>query len=318
MTGGAGFVGSHIADRLIEDGHKVRVLDNLSAGCLENLRDLLGREGFHFMKGDVADPSTLRKALKNVEVVFHEAALVTVPRSIVDPIPTNEVNVTGTLRLLKASADLGVQRLIYASSSSVYGDCGKRKIKEDSIPRPMSPYAVSKLAAENYCLTFNTLDRLETVNLRYFNVYGPRQSVGPYSGVITAFQDRLRKSQPPIIQGDGRQTRDFVHVRDVVEANMLAMAVKKAAGEAFNIGTGLSTSISKLAEIIIEARGREKIRPVYAPPRRGDVRHSCADIGKARRILGYSPTVRLRDYVRELAGKGHQMPVGTYSSIRKP
>jgi len=303
VTGGAGFIGSHIVDRLIEEGFEVRVLDDLSTGSLKNIDEHLGKNGFHFLKGDIRDPNVLRNALKGVEMVFHEAALTSVPDSVADPLSTNEVNATGTLKLLKASAQLGVRRLIYASSSSVYGEQTKRPIKEDFVPRPMSPYAVSKLAAENYCSTFSRLGQLETVCLRYFNVYGPRQGRGPYSGVIRIFQDRLRRNKPPIIYGDGQQTRDFVSVHDAVRANMLAMTVKEAAGKVFNVGTGTGTSIQTLAKMIIGASGRRCVHPIHAPSRHGDIRHSCADIGKARRILGYSPTVRLRDYFRKLANK---------------
>jgi len=298
VTGGAGFIGSHIVDRLVEEGFEVRVLDDLSTGSLKNIHKHLGKRGFHFLKGDIRGPTVLGNALKGVEVVFHEAALTSVPDSVVDPLPTNEVNATGTLRLLKAGAELGVRRLIYASSSSVYGEQTRQPIKEDSVPRPMSPYAVSKLAAENYCSTFSRLGQLETVCLRYFNVYGPRQGRGPYGGVIRIFEDRLRGNKPPIIYGDGKQTRDFVSVLDVVQANMLAMTVKEAAGEVFNVGTGVGTSISMLAEMIIGASGRRHVHPIHASPRYGDVRHSCADITKVNRMLGYSPTLRLDDFLR--------------------
>lgn len=318
VTGGAGFIGSHIVDRLIAYGYEVRVLDNLSTGRLENIRRHLGRKGFHFMKGDLTSPSVLKRALKGVEIVFHEAAIASVPKSIADPVLTNEVNTTGTLRLLETSARHGVRRLIYASSSSIYGEQGRQRIKEDSVPRPLSPYAVSKLAAEKYCLTFDELGKLEAVSLRYFNVYGPRQGYGPYGGVITAFVRRMLRGQPPIIFGDGGQTRDFVSVYDVVNANILAMTVKNVAGEVFNIGTGLRTCISKLADMIIEASGKENLRPIHSPPRPGDVRHSCADIGKASRMLGYQPNVMLGDFVHELVRKNEEeTPTKARSSAQK-
>jgi len=318
VTGGAGFIGSHLVDRLVADGYEVRVLDNLSTGRLENIRRYVGKKGFRFMKDDITDPSVLRRALKGVEVVFHEAAVTSVPQSIADPVLTNEVNTTGTLRLLKTSAESGAQRLIYASSSSVYGEQGRQRIEEDSVPRPLSPYAVSKLAAEKYCLTFDELGKLETVCLRYFNVYGPRQGYGPYGGVITTFVRRILKDQAPIIYGDGRQTRDFVSVYDAVQANMLAMTVRNVAGEVFNIGTGVRTSISDLAEMIIKASGKEDLRPIHAPPRPGDVRHSCADIGKAQRMLGFLPSMMLRDYVRELISKKEeQAPTEVRSPAQK-
>lgn len=300
VTGGAGFIGSHLVDRLVVDGYEVRVLDNLSTGSWGNIRRHLGRKGFHFMKNDLTNPGALRRALRGVEVVFHEAALASVPYSITDPLSTNRVNTTGTLMLLKESAKSGVQRLVYASSCSVYGDQGRRQISEKAVPRPMSPYAVSKLAAEEYCLAFDQLGKLEAVCLRYFNVYGPRQAFSPYSGVMTVFLERVRRKRPPVIWGDGTQTRDFVSIRDVVQANMLAMTAKDASGEIFNIGTGKRTSIRRLAEIIVRASREGRLCPVHTSTRPGDIKHSCADIRKARRTLGYSPSMTLEDYVNEL------------------
>lgn len=304
VTGGAGFIGSHLIDRLIADGYRVRVLDNLSTGNLRNIRTHLAKKRFRFIKGDITNPSTLKRAVKGVQVVFHEAAQISVSNSFRDPSQTSEINTTGTLRLLEASAECGVRRLIYASSASIYGKQGSERIREDATPRPMSPYAISKLAAENYCSIFNKLNKLETVSLRYFNVYGPRQSVNQYAGVITLFQDRVRRNKPPIIYGDGKQTRDFVHVLDIVEANMLAMNSKRAAGEVFNIGTGQRTSILALAKVIIQASKNRKLRPIYRPARQGDIKHGYADIGKARSYLGYSPRITLRDYLAELTQRG--------------
>jgi UDP-glucose 4-epimerase len=303
VTGGAGFIGSHLVDRLLADGYKVRVLDNLSTGKLNNIRTHLREKRFQFIKGDIANPSTLKRALKGIQVVFHEAAQVSVSDSFRNPTRASEINTTGTLRLLESSAECGVQRLIYASSASVYGDQGRERVKEDATLKPMSPYAVSKLAAENYCSVFNQLGKLETASLRYFNVYGPRQGVNQYSGVITLFQDTVRRNKPPIIYGDGKQTRDFVHVLDVVEANMLAMKTKKAAGEIFNIGTGQKTSILTLAKMIIQASKNKQLRPIPLSARLGDITHSCADIKKARTYIGYSPRITLRDYLAELTQK---------------
>ena len=301
VTGGAGFIGSHLVDRLVAKGYNVRVLDNLSTGHLANVRRHLGRRRFQLIRGDITSPSALRRALEGVEVVFHEAARSSVPQSIANPLVTNQTNTTGTLMLLEASAKRGVDRLIYASSSSVYGEQGRRPIREDSIPKsPLSPYAVSKVAAEQYCLAFHRLGKLDTVCLRYFNVYGPRQRYSPYSGVMTIFANRLRKNRAPIIYGDGKQTRDFVSVHDVVEASMLATSSEKAAGEIFNVGTGTRTTINELARMIIEASRKRSLRPIHTRPRPGDVRHSCADIAKARRMLRYSPTVALEDYVKSL------------------
>jgi len=300
VTGGAGFIGSHIVDRLMADGCEVRVLDNLSTGKLSNIKKHVGSRRFRFIKGDITDQSMLRKALNGIEIVFHEAAQVNITASVRDPLPTNDVNTTGTLRLLKTSTDKGVRRFIYASSSSIYGETGEQPVKEDAAQQPVSPYAVSKLAAEKYCLCFDQIGKLDAVALRYFNVYGPRQGYGPYSGVMTAFLERLRRNQPLIIHGDGEQTRDFVNVQDVVQANILAMTTEKAAGEAFNIGTGQRTSVNKLAEMVIEASGKKDLTPTHASARSGDVRHSCADIEKARRVLGYSPNVTLRSYISEV------------------
>jgi UDP-glucose 4-epimerase len=300
VTGGAGFIGSHIVDRLMADGYEVRVLDNLSTGRLSNIRKHIRSRRFRFIRGDITDQSVLRKVLNGVKVVFHEAAQANITASVRDPLPTNDVNTTGTLRLLKTSTDKGVRRFIYASSSSIYGETGEQPVKEDAAQQPVSPYAVSKLAAEKYCLCFDHLGKLDAVALRYFNVYGPRQSYGPYSGVMRAFLERLRRNEPLIIHGDGEQTRDFVNVLDVVQANMAAMNVEEAAGEAFNIGTGQRTSIDRLAEMVIEASGRKDLMPVHAPARSGDVRHSCADIEKARRVLGYSPNVTLENYINEV------------------
>ena len=303
VTGGAGFIGSHIVDRLMADGYEVRVLDNLSTGKLSNIRKHLGSRRFRFMKGDITDQSVLRKVLNGVKVVFHEAAQANITNSIKDPLPTNNVNTTGTLNLLKTSTDKGVRRFIYASSSSIYGETGEQPIKEDAAQQPVSPYAVSKLAAEKYCLCYDHLGKVEAVALRYFNVYGSRQSYGPYTGVMTAFLERLRRNQPLVIYGDGEQTRDFVNVLDVVQANMAAMNVEEAAGEAFNIGTGQRTSINRLAEIFIQASGKKDLPLTHAPARSGDVRHSYADIEKARRVLSYSSNVTLAKYVNEATSK---------------
>ncbi len=286
------------------DRYQVRVLDNLSTGNLANIQAHLGRKTFQFIKGDITNPSTLKRALKGIQVVFHEAAQVSVSDSFRNPTRASEINTTGTLRLLEASAECGVQRLIYASSASVYGDQGGGRVKEDATLKPMSPYAVSKLAAENYCSLFNQLGSLETVSLRYFNVYGPRQGVNQYSGVITLFQDTVRRNKPPIIYGDGKQTRDFVHVLDVVKANIFAMKTKKAAGEIYNIGTSQKTSILTLAKMIIQASGNKQLRPIPLPARSGDIKHSCADIGKARTYLRYSPRITLRDCLAELTQRG--------------
>jgi len=300
VTGGAGFIGSHLADRLLNDRFDVTVLDNISTGRVENLVHH-GDKNFQFVKGDVRDFELVKKAVTDVDVVFHEAALVSVTRSVENPVLTNDVNVTGTLNVLKACLDAGVKRFIHASSSSVYGEIETLPRREDLASQPISPYAVSKLAAENYVKVFHEVYGLETVCLRYFNVYGPRQAYGPYSGVITIFINRLMNKQPPIIYGNGEQIRDFTNVQDVVEANMLAMKEKSATGEVFNIATGEATTINHLATLLLQIMDKADLKPVYQSPRPGDIRQSYADISKARKILGYEPKVALRDGLEKLA-----------------
>jgi len=300
VTGGAGFVGSHIVDRLLSEGFEVTVIDNLYAGRLENIAHYQTKEDFHFIQGDVWNFELVKRVMKDVDVVFHEAALVSVTRSVENPVLTNEVNVTGTLTLLQACLDSSVGRFIYASSSSVYGETETLPKHEGLTPQPISPYAVSKLAAESYVKVFHEVYGLETMCLRYFNVYGARQTYGPYSGVITIFMNRLLSDQPPIIYGDGEQTRDFTNVQDVVDANMLALTNKSAVGEVFNIATGVATTINQLAKVLREITGKLDLKPVYTNPRFGDIRHSFADISKAKKILGYYPKVSLREGLANL------------------
>ncbi len=294
VTGGAGFIGSHLVDRLLKDGFNVTVLDNLSTGKLDNLAGHRDKENFHFVKGDIRDSKIVKHALKDVDAVFHEAALVSVSFSVKDPMATNEVNVTGTLNLLKACLDSDVKRFIFSSSTAIYGDAKTLPISENVVPQPISPYAVSKLAAESYTRVFYEVYGLETVCLRYFNVYGPRQEYGPYSGVMTIFINRLKRGESPIIYGDGEQTRDFIEVQDVIEANMLALKKKDAIGQIFNIATGLPTTVNQLAELLQEIMGRTELELVHAEPRLGDIRYNYADISKASKILGYEPEVSLK------------------------
>jgi len=300
VTGGAGFIGSHIVDRLLSDSFEVMVIDNLCTGRLENIAHCQNREGFHFIEGDVRNFELVKRVIKDVDVVFHEAALVSVTRSVENPALTNEVNVTGTLTLLKACLDSSVRRFIHASSSSVYGETETLPKHEGLTPQPISPYAVSKMAAESYVKVFHKVYGLETVCLRYFNVYGARQTYGPYSGVITIFMNRLLSDQPPIIYGDGEQTRDFTNVQDVVNANMLALTNKSAVGEVFNVATGVSTTINQLAKMLQEITGKLDLKPVYTNPRPGDIRHSFADISKAKKVLGYHPKVSLGEGLAHL------------------
>jgi UDP-glucose 4-epimerase len=303
VSGGTGFIGSHIVDRLISDGIEVTVIDNLHSGYLKNIRYNRRRKELHFVRGDVRDFGLVRGAVKDVDAVFHEAAFVDVAQSTENPVLTNEVNVNGTLNILKASLDLGVKRFIHASSAAVYGSALRPQKREDGPLNPTSPYGVSKLAAESYVRLFNDLYGMETVSLRYFNVYGPRQSFNirsAYGGVIALCANRLLRNIPPIIYGDGEQTRDFVYVQDVVEANMLALRTKYALGETFNVGSGTSTSINQIAELLKEIIGKENLRNIYSEPRPGDVRHGYADIDKAKKFLGYSPQFSLKEGLTEL------------------
>jgi nucleoside-diphosphate-sugar epimerase len=311
VTGGAGFIGSHIVDKLLEKGFEVTVFDNLDTGKIENIESHQGKENFHFVKGDIRDLDLIKKTLKGVDVVFHEAALASVTLSVQNPILSNDINVTGTLNLLKASSDLGVKRFIYASSAAVYGDTKTPEKREDMSTNPRSPYGISKLAAEDYVKIFHRLYGLETVSLRYFNVYGPRQRFDlqcAYGGVITIFTNRLLRDLPPIIFGDGEQTRDFVYIGDVVEANMLALEIKDAAGEAFNIGTGLSVSVNQIAETLKDIMNKHELKTVHADPRPADGRHGYANITKAEKTLGFHPKVSIKDGLVKLVDWYKNLP----------
>lgn len=300
VTGGAGFIGSHIVDRLLENGIKIRVLDNFSTGEKKNQAQHQNNKAFRFIEGDVRNFDLVKKTVKGVDAVIHEAALVSVTRSVEDPLLSNEINVKGTLNLLKACVDAHVKRFIFASSCAVYGDTKTLPNPEKLAPKPLSPYAADKLAAENYAKVFHALYGLETICLRYFNVYGPRQKYGPYSGVISIFINCLLKNEPPIIFGDGKQTRDFINIKDVVEANMLALAKEKTDGDVFNISTGETTTLNKLALTIQKIMEKTEIEPVHIEPRSGDIRHSCGDITEASKKLGYKPKVQLEKGLSEL------------------
>jgi nucleoside-diphosphate-sugar epimerase len=303
VTGGAGFIGSHIVDRLLNEGFEVTVIDNLDTGCLENVAHHKGNKRFHFIKGDIRDFNLAKETMKDIDAVFHEAALANVSLSVQNPVLANDINVTGTVNLLKTSLDAGVKRFIYASSAAVYGHKLPDRKREDVATDPASPYGVSKLAAEYYVRLFHTLFDLGTVSLRYFNVYGPRQRCDTgcaYGGVITIFIRRSLENMPLIIYGDGEQTRDFVYVQDVVEANMLALNNRNAVGEVFNIGTGRNTSINRLAELLKEIMGKKNIKNTYADPRPSDVRHGYAGTTKAKETLGYTSRFSLKEGLTEL------------------
>ncbi|HLL76270.1 MAG TPA: SDR family oxidoreductase [Pyrinomonadaceae bacterium] len=294
VTGGAGFVGSHIAAALAGRGARVRVLDDLSTGHAENLEAIGG--GVDFVRGSVADPAALRRALEGVELVFHEAAIPSVPRSVDNPRETHDACVEGTFALLLAARDAGVRRVVYAASSSAYGDQPELPKVETMAPDPLSPYAVAKLVGEYYCQVFARAYKLETVSLRYFNVFGPRQDPSSqYSGVISRFISALASGQTPVIYGDGGQTRDFTYVSNAVEANLLAAESKDAVGRTINVAAGRQTSLNELLSIIKKVIGREEVQAEYRDARVGDVRHSLADITRARTLLGYEPRVTLEE-----------------------
>ncbi len=302
VTGGAGFIGSNLTEYLLKEGHFVRVLDDFSNGKPENLafvRDIPGAtKRFELIRGDIRDFSTCCQACEGMDFVLHEAALGSVPRSVEDPETTHQVNTTGTLNMLQAAAMAKVKRFVYAASSSAYGDVDKEKAtpkREDMPPAPLSPYAVAKLTGEYYCQIFPSLYGLETVILRYFNVFGPRQDpLSQYAAVVPKFITALLKGEPPIIFGDGNQSRDFTFVENVVRANIAACyAGDEVVGEVINIACGKNTTINELYRLIAEIIGVD-IEPVYAPPRPGDVRHSLADVSKAKKLLKIEEVVDLR------------------------
>ena len=287
VTGGAGFIGSHIAEALVRRGDRVRVLDNLSTGFLSNLETI--RDRIEFIEGDVADAAVVGRAVEGVDCVFHQAALASVPRSMERPLDTHAACVTGTVTLLDAARRAGVRRVVYASSSSVYGDQPASSKRENDLPAPISPYGAAKLAAEYYCRTFAASFPLETVSIRYFNVFGPRQDPGsPYSAVIPLFITAILSGSQPVIYGDGLQSRDFTFVANVVEGNLLAADAPGVSGRVFNVAMGRTTNLLELLSAMNRLLGTQ-VKPQHAEPRPGDVRESMADITLARRDLGYEP-----------------------------
>jgi UDP-glucose 4-epimerase len=298
VTGGAGFIGSHLVERLVRDGAEVVVLDDFSTGKRDNLRPWLSQ--VDLIEGSVTDVRACARALRGADVVFHEAARPSVPRSLRDPVGTHEVNATGTLLVLSAAREAGVRRVVYASSSSVYGDTPDLPKRETALPRPRSPYAVSKLAGEHYCQAFTASFGLETVALRYFNVYGPRQDPdSPYAAVVPRFMAAGLTGEPPEITGDGEQTRDFTHVSDVVEANILASHTAGIAGGVFNVGGGSRISVNNLwAEIQRQTGSEAEAR--YVAPREGDLRDSLASLDRSHQVLGYQPSMTLERGLEEM------------------
>ena len=286
VTGGAGFIGSHLCHRLVAEGHAVRVLDNLSSGKRENLP-----EGVDFLEGDLRDVDALEKAVADVEFVLHKAAIASVQVSVEQPLLEQEVNLVGTLRLLEAVRAAGVRRLVFAASAAAYGMDPEVPKREDMRPTPASPYGLSKVAGEYYCRIYSEVFGLETVCLRYFNIFGPRQDPkSPYSGVISIFLDCMLRGEAPTIFGDGGQSRDFTYVDNVVEANLLACRAPQAAGEIYNIGCAREISVNDLVRHLNRVLGTQ-LEPRYAAARGGDVRVSVADISRARAGLGYEPRV---------------------------
>jgi nucleoside-diphosphate-sugar epimerase len=295
VTGGCGFIGSHIVDKLLDRGIETYALDDLSTGMLENVRNHLDNKLFHFVHGDISNIFEYFAKVRDIDVVFHEAAIASVTRSISEPELVFQSNVSSSIKVLNFCKEFGVKKIIFASSSAVYGDTKTTDpTTEDSIYSPTSPYGASKKSIENYLYAYWKTFGLESVCLRYFNVYGPRQSNNEYSGVITIFVDRLLKNQPPIIYGDGLQIRDFVHIDDVVEANMLSMESKDAIGQVFNIGTGVPTTIKDLVETAKIILDKKDIEPLFTDPRVGDIRKSLPSISKAKKLLGYYPNVNLK------------------------
>ncbi len=296
VTGGAGFIGSNLAERLVSRGHPVVILDNFSTGKEKNLAGWAeeSSDRVEVIRADINRTATLRRAFRDIRFVFHQAAIPSVPRSVADPALTNVTNITGTLSVLLAARDAGVQRVVVASSSSVYGDDPALPKQEERTGRPLSPYALSKLVCEHYCRLFHQLYGLESVCLRYFNVFGPRQDPkSEYAAVVPRFATRFLAGRKPTIYGDGEQTRDFTYIDNVVDANWLAATHPRAVGEVFNIGCGSQISLNQLVTLFNEVLGMQ-LEPAYEPSRAGDVRHSVSDVSKARRLLDYAPQITLK------------------------
>jgi UDP-glucose 4-epimerase len=296
VTGGAGFIGSHIAEALVRRGDRVRVVDNLSTGHLSNLAAF--RDKIEFVEGDLRDMAVAQKVVAGVDCVFHEAALASVPRSVAVPLDTHAHCVTATITLLDAARRAGVRRLVYAASSSAYGDQPNSSKRETDLPAPLSPYAAAKLACEHYCQAFTASYGFETVALRYFNVFGPRQDPkSQYAAVIPLFITAMLAGQRPTIYGDGLQSRDFTYVDNVVHANLLAADAPGVSGRMFNCANGVSTSLLALIEILNRLLGTN-VKPVHDKPRVGDVRESLADVTQARKLLGYETQVHFEEGLR--------------------
>lgn len=294
VTGGAGFIGSNLADALLKNGAKVSIIDNLITGFRENLEEISG--DFDFVEGDLNDNAALDKALEGVEIIFHEAALPSVPRSVANPAETHQACVNGTFNLLLRAKEKGVRRVVYAASSSAYGDQKTLPKVETMSPEPLSPYAAAKLMGEYYCRVFNQVYGLETLCLRYFNVFGPRQNPSSqYSGVISRFIDALMKNERPVIYGDGEQTRDFTYIDNVTDANIKAAQTTKGLGSVANVANGERVSLIELLDVMKRVTGKTDISPVFEAARRGDVVHSQADNSRAKEWFGYEKLIGLEE-----------------------
>lgn len=294
VTGGAGFIGSNLADELIRQGAKVSIIDNLVTGFRENLDEISG--DFDFFEADINDDAALAKAIDGVEVIFHQAALPSVPRSVDDPAETHQACVNGTFNLLNLARQKGVRRVIYAASSSAYGDQEVLPKVETMAPDPLSPYAAAKLTGEYYCRVFSNVYGMECIALRYFNVFGPRQNPSSqYSGVISRFIDALMKDETPMIYGDGEQTRDFTYIANVIDANIKAASSTNGIGQVMNAANGEKVSLNQLLETLKKITGRESVTAEFRPERKGDVKHSQADNRKAVEMIGYEKLVGLEE-----------------------
>lgn len=293
VTGGAGFIGSNLVDALVQSGHRVRVVDDFSTGKRENLADV--RDRIELLEFSITDRKRLTEAMQGVTYVLHLAAIASVPRSVKDPITSNEVNISGTLNVLVAARDAGVQRVVYAGSSSAYGNITDEFKSEDMLPQPLSPYAAAKLAGEHYCQAFAEVYELETVSVRYFNVFGPRQDpLSTYAAVIPKFITAMLRGRPPMVEGDGFQTRDFTYIDNVVHGTLLACHTPSISGETINIACGNKISLLEMIDLLNRLMGTQ-IEPVFVAPRPGDVKHSRAAIDKARKLLGFEPVTSFED-----------------------
>jgi len=303
VTGGAGFIGSNITEKLLQDKRVsfVRVLDNLSTGSLKNIQPFTSDPKFEFIEGDIREYETCLKACDGIDLITHQAALGSVPRSITDPLTTNEVNITGTLNIYTAAKEKNIRRIVYAASSSTYGDHPGLPKTEDKIGNPLSPYAVTKYVMELYAHVYASLYNMEFIGLRYFNIFGPKQNPqGPYAAVIPLFAKALIENKPPLINGDGSHSRDFTYVDNAVEANVLALFTENpsAINEVYNIACGLQTSLLELFNYL-KQEANSQLMPSHGPQRPGDVKHSLADISKAGKLLGYNPSVSVEEGLKK-------------------